>query len=599
MLNQSKHSIFSREKIKKYAWVLLYRSWIFLGLAALGGAGGYFYAKSQVPIYSASVRVMVVRPAQEQSADLTRYMNNRDIASNYAQMATIPAVGEEVARRMNMPAGSSVAVFASVVPETQLISIGVIDRDPEFAAQATGVLVEVLGDEILKLQLDRYAEAEASLQKQIDTIQAQMLDTQKQIQTYYDNASEKEIAEYNRKILDNQRKIVDLQAQLNGFPVDTDPKTINETRAQILQLQTESRIYQDAYFQLVTNKKNLGIQSPEVIQLENNLLMYRQSHNNLLWNAENLRLLKVQTAPNIVELEKPTVPIYPIAPQTRSIVFTWALIGLGIGMVLVVLLEFAENTVKTVEDVKENLQATIVGQLLNVPEREKQGLWVETMPRAPVTEAFRMLRTNLEFASAGKTISSILITSTVAGEGKTTLAANLAGVLAQSGKKVLLVDADFHRPRVHEMLGLKNNYGLSDTFREQRTLTQVSQVYDGQNGVKFRVVTTGTIPPNPAELLGSQRMGRILEAGHKEADIIIIDGAPLIMTDALTLARHVNGLLFVVQVGKVRMDAAQESLERLQQTGTHILGVALNRIQERNRSNNYYAYTAKQPKGAQ
>ena len=172
-------------------------------------------------------------------------------------------------------------------------------------------------------------------------------------------------------------------------------------------------------------------------------------------------------------------------------------------------------------------------------------------------------------------------------EGKTTIATNLAGIFAQSGKLSLLLDADMRRPRVHKVLGISNRVGLSDLFRERLGSEIVCRPWNGQKDIK--VITSGSLPPNPNELLGSERMELILEELKAMADVVIIDSPPTVVTDAQVLAAKVDGILMVIQPGQTHADAALAMREQFDRAGGRMLGVVFNRI-PRNRSHYYGGY---------
>jgi non-specific protein-tyrosine kinase len=214
-------------------------------------------------------------------------------------------------------------------------------------------------------------------------------------------------------------------------------------------------------------------------------------------------------------------------------------------------------------------------------------LYVSRQPRSPVSEAFRLLRTNLEFAAVDHPIRRLLITSTGPNEGKTTVVANLAAVIAQGGHKVALIDADLRRPKLHRFLGLPNQFGLSDVFRGNVTLPMVSQHMNTLENIS--IVTTGSLPPNPSELLGSLKMDQILEEAQRLSDIVILDSPPSLVADVQIMAAKVDAVVVIVYPGHTQMDAARATMEQLRRAGARVVGVVLNRI-PRHRADYYGGY---------
>jgi capsular exopolysaccharide synthesis family protein len=240
-------------------------------------------------------------------------------------------------------------------------------------------------------------------------------------------------------------------------------------------------------------------------------------------------------------------------------------------------MDLLDTTIKTHEDVERVLNLPIMGYSLamETADGDQQGPYVLRVPRSPAAEAYRSLRTNLEFIGVDKPLKSILISSPGASEGKTTIASNLAAVIAQSGKRVVLLDADFRRPRVHHEVGLVNRVGLSDVFRDRLPLKDVIQKWDG---LSLSVVTSGGIPPNPAELLASEKMRQILDELQSEFDIVIIDSTPTIVTDSQLIAARVDGVLLVLWPGRTNADAARSAVEQYRRVGARMLGVVMNNI---------------------
>jgi capsular exopolysaccharide synthesis family protein len=246
-----------------------------------------------------------------------------------------------------------------------------------------------------------------------------------------------------------------------------------------------------------------------------------------------------------------------------------------------------DDTLKTPQDIANVLGLPVVGSVVNESAMEKsEGTpYVSANPRSPMAETFRTLRTNLEFASVDKPLKTILVTSPGTSEGKTTVASNLAAVMAQANKRVILLEGDLRRPRVHRALGMSNQVGLSDVFRGQmdiRDVARYSKVKD------LAVITSGSLPPNPAELLGSARMAQILARLVESASVVIIDSPPFVVTDSTVLSAKVDGVLLVIQPGKTSAEAARTMLAQLERAGAHVVGVVLNRVSRK--TGNYYGY---------
>lgn len=211
-----------------------------------------------------------------------------------------------------------------------------------------------------------------------------------------------------------------------------------------------------------------------------------------------------------------------------------------------------------------------------------------TNPRSPVSEAYRTLRTNLEFFSLDEPVRTLVVTSPGAKDGKSTVLANLAVALAQGGKRVILVDCDLRRPTQHTLFGLDNATGLTTMMLDEAAQSKPPLRETPVDGL--RVLTAGPLPPNPAELLGSRRMKETLAALLKKADVLLFDAPPVLaVTDALVLAVRTDGVLLVVKAGGTTREHVQQAKERLERVNARIVGAVLNNAPTDAMFQGYYA----------
>lgn len=203
-------------------------------------------------------------------------------------------------------------------------------------------------------------------------------------------------------------------------------------------------------------------------------------------------------------------------------------------------------------------------------------------PHSPAAEAYRTLRTNIQFSSLDKPVHTILVTSTRPGEGKSLAAANLAVTFAQMGNSVALVDADLRRPALHTLFGASNEEGLTGFILNATSGKAVTNIPFSYPGVEnLKLLTSGPLPPNSAEVLGSNRMNELIERLRQEADYVIFDAPPVLaLTDAAVLASKVDGTLLVLKAGKTSRDDAREAKEQLQKVHANLLGVVLSEVKQ-------------------
>ena len=293
-------------------------------------------------------------------------------------------------------------------------------------------------------------------------------------------------------------------------------------------------------------------------------------------------------------IEPAGLPTIPIGSKKLLTILMAAAVGFIFATGAAYLIEFLDNTLKTAEQVNRLVQLPVIGYIGNVG---RSG-WkhVTENPRSLISEAFRALRTNLEFLGIDKPIKTILVTSPDAGDGKTLVAANLALILSQMEKKVVLLDCDLRKPGVHCALGIKAKPGLAEVFREHLPVLDTIQKVNEQT---LSIIPAGSIPPNPSELLGSKRMKQILETLAEIFDVIIIDCAPLRTTDALILSAQVDGVVLITRYAHTTEHTLKVVVEQLRRANTRTLGVILNHVPRANSlayqyyPNTYYGWTEK------
>ena len=219
-----------------------------------------------------------------------------------------------------------------------------------------------------------------------------------------------------------------------------------------------------------------------------------------------------------------------------------------------------------------------------------QSLVTATHPRSPVSEAFRTLRTNIQFSSLERPIRTLLVTSTSAEEGKSTTLANLAVTFAEGGTRVIVVDADLRRPALHTLFGVPNNAGLTSLFiQENQPIPLVDTAIPN-----LRLLPSGALPPNPSELLGSPKMDAIVEELKAQAEYVLFDCPPIVaVTDAAVLARKVDGVLLVVSAGRTKRDHAANAKSLLEKVNANILGVVLTNVKVEASLYRYYSQQEK------
>jgi polysaccharide biosynthesis transport protein len=567
---------------------LLWRNaWLIVLAALLAGLAAFVFSRLQDRVYEARTQVLVSRPStQSQVIDITQAMNSQQITQTYVEMFKLASVREAVAERLGIQIEAR-QVNVSAMTNTQIIEIRVEDSLPTRASAIADTLVEVLVEKNDSIQAGRYTASEQSLNTQIGELELQIEDLQQQIKTRSAEVLEEQKSSLQAKIIEIKAQVAELEREISVLP----PELANiaaERRAQVEQLQSLQRSYENNYNNLLVQNKVSAEDDDELTRLEKTFNLYQQIYLNLLNNREALRLARLQNTLNVAQIDKAQINPTPIRPRTGLNTALGALAGVILAVSFIFLRDFLDDTIKSREDVRRMFGLATLGQIPEHETPEEIGLFIASQPRSPVSETYRALRTNLEFSSVDYPLKTILITSAGPGEGKSTVATNLAGALAQAGKKVLLIDADLRRPRVHQYLGLGNRFGLSDLFLGQGKLTDVIQVYEGPHNTTFEAVTTGAIPPNPGELLSSERMRTLLGEAANHAGVVIIDSAPALVADSQAISGYADGIVLVIEAGATRAEPVRAMLESLRRTQTRILGLVLNRMKAHHGEYNGY-----------
>jgi succinoglycan biosynthesis transport protein ExoP len=314
----------------------------------------------------------------------------------------------------------------------------------------------------------------------------------------------------------------------------------------------------------------------------------QQFYNALMTKTKEQSITEQIQSITIWILEEAAVPDYPIKPRKYRNILLGIIVGLfgGVGMAFFV--EYLDNSIKTPGEVEAKTGLPVLGVVPRLKEKDKK---VEEVvlkePRTHLGESYKALRTAVLLSSAEKPPKSILITSMVSGEGKTSTAVNLAVATAMSNYSTLLVDGDLRKPNIHKIFGMKNLKGLS---------TYLAGVSDADIIMEspvpnLSIITPGPVPPNPSELLGSDRLGEIMETLKKKFDIIIFDSAPILtVADSLVLSRNIETSIVVARAGKTTYDMVRRGVRSLKDIRANVLGLVINAYDEKSSGSYYYRY---------
>ncbi|WP_147392138.1 polysaccharide biosynthesis tyrosine autokinase [Amnibacterium setariae] len=274
----------------------------------------------------------------------------------------------------------------------------------------------------------------------------------------------------------------------------------------------------------------------------------------------------------VIPIQRAVVPSSPVSPTVSRNLALALVAGLALGLGLAYLWSAIDTRIRSARDVGAITGTPVVGEILADPRAAAHPLVVQTSPGSIQAEAFRGLRTNLQFIDFESGTQSFVVTSSHPGEGKTTTTANLALAAADAGLEVVLVDGDLRKPRVHALFGIEGGLGLVDAVIGRAPLDDVLQPWSD----RLHVLPAGMIPPNPAELLQSRAMSALLDELRERYDLVVIDSPPLLpVSDAAVLARRTGGAIVVAAARRTRRQHLERALQALDQAGAGVLGVVV------------------------
>ncbi len=532
-----------------FKYIEIVRKWFWLiFLATLLAAGSsYFVSKSQTPIYRTTTTLMVSQITQNSNPNSVDIYTSQQLAQTYVQLITREPILTATANALGMGQDWELLkdqVSAIPITGTQLIEVSVIDTSPQ---RAQAIANEVAHQLILQ------SPSNTGDKDQIAFIQNQLPELEDKIKKARD-----QITQLDQVIssANSARAIQDAQSQED---------TLN---AQINQ-------WQNTYAEL----------------------SYSLNQNNL--NSIGV----VEPAP---------LPYSPISPNVNMNVLVAAAIGLSLSIGGVLLLEYLDDTIRNPDEARALLDLPILGVIGKISGEDYSDKLVAALePRSPITEAYRELRTNLRFSTLDSQLHTLVVTSAGPAEGKSINAANLAVVLAQAGLSVLLVDADLRKPVQHKIFGVNNHIGLTnwlageegrkiigwisrDAADEQIQLVGFENCQQVTKIPGLRLVTSGPLPPNPAEVLGSERMRQFLIQATNFFDIVILDSPPCVtVTDSVALSQWVDRVLLVVDNQFTSRQGAKHAKELLGGAfGDRLLGIVFNRLKNiRGSYYDHYSYS--------
>ena len=460
--------------------------------------------------------------------------------------------------------------------DKEQISTTVISKDP---------VVENLRGQLTDLQIKL-----VQLESQFSPDAPQILQIKVQIDVLEDRLKEEVGTIISERIKIINPIYMELYAKLVGYETDHNALKAREDALNILLKDYESEV------------QKFPAQELRLIRLERDRRVNEELYTQLLTAKNEIQIEAASEIGNINVIDRAKTPTDPIKPRKLLNIIVGFVLSLIIGLGLAFLLEFLDNTVKTEEEAKSLLNLPVLGVIpdarvngfgyggkgkirkllplmrkAKLKEGEKIELITHNKPKSHISEAYRTLRTNIQFADLDRNVKTIVVTSSIPAEGKTTVVANLAVAMAFQKDRVLLVDADLRRPRVHQIFDIPDSPGLTNILSGGMVYKETVKKVKEVEGLE--VITSGPLPPNPSELLGSNTMKELIKDLKRDYDRVIFDSPPIIaVTDASVLASELDGTLLVLKAGGIERKATQRTREILKNAKVRVLGSVLNSV---------------------
>ncbi len=569
-------------ELKTYLDVLRHWIWLVLLGCVVAGLAAFYINNKQEPVYRATAKLLFLNSNSSLDAEYDSLMVAERLL-NYDFLS-------EAISNLNLnldPGNLAQNIQVQPLGRTQVIDFSVEHTDPQVARDLANEIPVVFAKRNEEQQLSRFSGIKQGLEEKIEQLGAEIATAEAGLQKDLDQLGA-EIAATELTQLKNeivaaevkqlQDKIADAElAQARGEFVAAELALLRDDLAV-----AQAKLQVGALPIRPNNDVAISRQNENVQRL-------RETYYRLQYDLEEIRLIEAKGLNSLIIDEYARLPQQPISPNVLQNTLLAAVVGGMIAIGIAFLIEYLDDTVKIRDDVEAVTGLSTLGTLQQLKIRKAtDALVAELDPRSPAAEAYRQIRTNIQFTNVDKALHTFLVTSANMGEGKTTVAVNLAVVFAQTGKRVLLVDTDMRRPMLHKLLNVNDDKGLSNMIvrgREDDHYIRNTMIPN------LRVMTAGRLPPNPAELLGSERMRVVMAWLKQQADYVIFDSPPVLaVTDSVIMSRLVDTTLFVTSMGQTHFSDLETAVSKLQAVHSPIAGVIINKVKANGAYGYHYAY---------
>jgi capsular exopolysaccharide synthesis family protein len=502
-------------ELRRIATVVLRKWWVLVLVTVIASFAGYVYSRQQTPVYQASATILVGDSITSSRVDRTDIQVSEALVTTYIELARRQPVLQGVITTLNLNESwqnLSKQVEVTLIEGTQLIEVKVQANSPDMA--------QMIADEIIN-QLILFSPT----------------GSENRDNEFITSFNRQQIVSLQERIADGQKRVKEIETAMST--------SISEI--ELAELQKEKTTLQEL---IVGWERNYT-----------ELLVLTEPKK----NPTQLTIIEPAHSSNRV-----------IRPRIQLNTILGGALGMVVAMGLIFLLDFLDDTYKSLNDVSRFEGLNILGSIRKIKGRKlAEKIVAHSNPYSPITESYRIIRSRIRFKPADKPARSIMVTSSVPEEGKSISAANLAIVFAQANFRTVLVDADFRHPSLHEMFNVDNDTGLGNMLDSSEI--KLEQCLKATSVKNLQILTSGSHLPDPSERVDSERMDEILTELKEYAEILIFDSPPvLVFADAIVLSRRMDGIIMVIRAGKSRRGAVSQALVDLKNANVNLLGGIFN-----------------------
>jgi succinoglycan biosynthesis transport protein ExoP len=555
--------------VKKWSLILA------LGLV-LGMTTGLIGGLLQKPVYQATAKILLASSSQTKIGDFV-LTNDQQIIQTYVELLKTKPLLDMVSSKLGLVI-DPLKISVSQGTSNQIIHVIVENNDSQRAAQIANTLIQELIDLTNASQINQYSTYETALNTQIEVIQKQIGSLQGQIEKINEGNIQEQLTQVNGQITQLNAEISALELDISNSPFAI---SIAEKKSQLEQKKSLMSIYQQIQTNLIYIGQPAQINSSRgeirIASIQLTLNLYQQLYVNLMNNLQTFQLNRFQNLPIVTEIDPAIPSVEPIRPKPILYMILAGIAGLLLALGGILLQSYFDDTLKFPSDAEELLGLSVIAAIPNI-QLHKGGSTLTNPLIARDTQGIRKLVAFLELSTVKKPLQTLMITSSGAAEGKTTIASSLAAAYSKQGKRVLLIDANFNNPYLHILFGLENEKGFSEILFGNKD--SIPQLYPPEDDFGFFVLPAGQINQS-WDLYQVGKVNQIFKRLLREyADLIILDAPPITNADANMLAAESDGVLFLIQSGRTKIGSALSATQQLKRQDAQVLGIVLNRGHE-------------------